>query len=68
MMTVKVHLYTQSQPVVIDTVRNAYQKGSLYCVMQTDGTVRKFPIEHIFSITEVGEAQSDEPCCEGHRT
>jgi len=55
---VKVHLKTQSNPVEIDEVRNAYQKGSFYCVMLGDKkTVHKFPIADIFRVTET----SDEP-------
>jgi len=52
-MKVEVHLYTQSQPVVIENVRNAYTKGPLYCVWVIDGPCYKFPIEHIFRIKEV---------------
>ena len=51
-MRVEIHLYTQSEPVVIDEARNAYTKGPLYCVMQGDGTVQKFPLEHVFRIKE----------------
>jgi len=50
---VHVHLYSQSNPVVIKDVRNAYQKGDLYCVMQSDGTTYKFPLQHIFRIKEI---------------
>ena len=49
---VAVHLYSQSQPVVIDKVRNTYQKGDLYCVLQVTGQVTKFPLQHIFRIVE----------------
>jgi len=52
-MRVYVHLYTQSEPVVIENVRNCYQKGDLYCVMQNDLTVSKFPLQHIFRIKEI---------------
>ena len=52
-MIVHVHLYTQSRPVVLTNVRNCYQKGDLYCVLQPDGSVRKFPLIHIFRITEL---------------
>ncbi len=53
-MEVQVHLYTQSKPVVMIDVRNAYQKGDLYCIMLNDGmTVYKFPLQHIFRIKEV---------------
>ena len=51
-MVVKVHLYSQSNPIIVFDVSNAYQKGDLYCVMQKDGTVHKFPLVHIFRITE----------------
>ena len=58
-MTVEVHLYAQSQPVIISNVRNTYQKGDLYCVMLLNGPevgrengVYKFPIQHIFRIKE----------------
>lgn len=51
-MIVEVHTLLQSQPVVIERVLNAYQKGSLYCVMAMDGSVSKFPIEHVFRIVE----------------
>ena len=51
---VKVHLYSQSEPVEIKNVRNTYQKGDLFCVFLMDNkTVYKFPIRHIFRITEV---------------
>lgn len=51
-MKIHVHLYTQSQAVVIEGARNAYQKGDLYCVLMPDGTAYKFPIQHIFRIKE----------------
>jgi len=52
-MEVKIHLRDQAEPVVIGNVRNAYQKGDLYCVMLVDSQiVYKYPIQHIFRITE----------------
>lgn len=51
-MTIEVHLYSQSQAVKLEKVHNTYQKGTLYCVMLEDGTVYKFPLEHIFRIKE----------------
>lgn len=54
-MQVHVHLYSQSNPIVIEDVRNCYQKGDLYCVRLNDRkTVYKFPLQHIFRITEIG--------------
>lgn len=53
-MKVNVHLYSQSQPVVLEEVVNAYQKGDLYCVLKSDGSVYKFPLIHIFRIKEIG--------------
>lgn len=52
---VSVHLYSQSQPVVIEGVRNTYQKGDLFCVMEIFGQVTKFPLQHIFRVTEIEE-------------
>ncbi len=52
MINVKIHLYSQSDPVVVKGARNCYTKGPLYCVLMNDGTVYKFPTEHIFRITE----------------
>lgn len=50
---VDVHLYSQSTPIRIERVRNTYTKGPLYCVMLLDSlVVYKFPVEHIFRITE----------------
>ena len=51
-MRVEVHLLHQSKPVRITRVRNAYQKGDLYCVMTNIGDVFKFPIVHVFRIKE----------------
>lgn len=53
-MIVRVHLYSQSQPVEISSVRNTYTKDGLYCVMTTeaDNLVYKFPLQHVFRITE----------------
>ncbi len=54
-MKVLVHLYSQSNPVEIDDVKNSYQKGDLYCIMTNDNIVYKFPLMHIFRITERSE-------------
>jgi hypothetical protein len=51
-MKIEVHLLHQSQPVVIENVRNTYTKGPLFCVMRTDGTVDKFPVVHLFRVRE----------------
>ena len=59
-MQIKVHLLHQSKPVVIDNVRNSYQKGDLFCVMTTDGKVQKFPIVHLFRVVEEWGSQDTE--------
>lgn len=51
-MNVEVHLYSQSQPIILVNVRNAYVKDGLYCVMFQDRTAHKFPLQHIFRIIE----------------
>ena len=53
MMNVKIHLYTQADPVAVEGARNCYTKGPFYCVLMPCGTVYKFPVEHIFRVTEV---------------
>jgi len=55
-MRVLVHLKLQSEPVEIVDVRNAYEKGSFYCVMRNDRvTVDKFPIADIFRVREIAD-------------
>lgn len=52
-MVVTVHLKTQSQPIVMTGVQNAYEKGSFYCIMFIGKkVVRKFPIQDIFDALE----------------
>jgi hypothetical protein len=51
-MICEVHLLHQSQPIVFEAVRNTYQKGDFFCVLELDGTVSKFPIVHIFRVKE----------------
>jgi hypothetical protein len=55
MKRVYVHLYSQSEPVIISDVLNTYTKDGLFCVLlddDKDQKVYKFPIMHIFRITE----------------
>lgn len=51
-MRVEVHLLHQSNPVEIHDVRNTYTKGPLYCALDYDGVVSKFPVGHIFRVKE----------------
>lgn len=51
-MVIEVHLYSQSQPIVHLNVRNSYTKDGLFCVMQDDLTVWKYPVDKIFRIRE----------------
>jgi len=52
-MKVTIHLLTQSLPIVRTNVKNAYEKGSFYCIMLQDREdVEKFPIMHIFRVKE----------------
>jgi len=57
-VSVEVHLYSQSSPVVIDGVKNTYTKGPLYCVWTEAGPVYKFPVKHIFRIKEISSVAS----------
>lgn len=49
---VTVHLYSQSKPLEYADVDNCYTKGALYCVRVNQTTVHKFPLQHVFRITE----------------
>ncbi len=51
-MKSEVHLNDDSQPFVIESTLNRYQKGQMYCVMQNDMTTHKFSLESIFCVTE----------------
>lgn len=50
--SVSVHLLSQSQAMEFTNVVNTYQKGDMFCVMTEDNTVHKYPIAHIFCVTE----------------
>lgn len=51
-MKVEIHLYSQSSPMVLVDVKNTYTKDNLFCVMDKDGVVQKFPYLHIFRVKE----------------
>lgn len=52
-MKVEIHLKLQAKPIVMENVKNTYQKGDLYCVM-LDGAkiVHKFPLRDLFRVIE----------------
>lgn len=52
MRSVDVHLLHQSSPVSRDNVINTYTKDGLFCVLLDDFTVEKYPLLHIFRVTE----------------
>jgi len=52
-MKIKVHLLSQSLPILYNGVKNAYTKDGMYCIYTTDGTVDKFPMINIFRVTEL---------------
>ena len=47
-----VHLLSQSESMKFTDVLNTYQKGDMFCIMTKDNTVYKYPIAHIFCVTE----------------
>jgi hypothetical protein len=49
---VEVHLLHQSQPIVRGDVLNTYTKDGLFCVLRRGHLVEKYPVLHIFRITE----------------
>lgn len=50
MIHIKIELTNTSQPIERD-VDNTYVKGPFYCAYG-GGKVEKFPVEHIFRVTE----------------
>lgn len=50
-MRVKVHLFSQSKPILYKDVLNAYTKDGMYCLMFKD-RVEKHGISTIFRVTE----------------
>lgn len=51
-MKVVLRLKEASEPMFFD-VKNAYIKGSMYCMRLDDGTL-KFPLCSVFSVLESG--------------
>ena len=51
-MQVEVHLFWQAQPLLLTNVQDTFQKGDLYCVQLLDGTIHKFPLQHVYRIIE----------------
>jgi hypothetical protein len=49
---VHVHLLHQSSPIIRNNVINTYTKDGLFCLMGDDGTVEKYPVLHLFRVTE----------------
>lgn len=52
LITVKVHLKAQSQPVPHMSVVNTYTKDGLFCVLESDDYVYKYPVIDIFRVVE----------------
>lgn len=50
-MNIEIHLYSQSQPMKLTDVDNAYTKDGMYCVLK-DQIVTKYPVVHIFRVKE----------------
>lgn len=50
-MKILIELMETAQPIEVEAV-NSYTKGPLFCVYLTDGRVMKFPVAHLFRVTE----------------
>ena len=50
-MTIWVHLLSQSKPMGVDNVENAYVKDGMYCIL-SEGSVVKYPLCNIFRVIE----------------
>ena len=51
-MKVQIYLKETSQRIEFNRAKNAYTKGSFYCVYTQDDKVYKYPIANIFNVTE----------------
>lgn len=51
-MKTSIHLFSQSQPIVYDYVKNCYTKDGMYCVYKNDDSVVKYPMVNIFRVEE----------------
>lgn len=52
-MQVRLHLLSQSNPIVYENVENAYTKDGMYCIWITNtDVVYKYPLVNIFRVTE----------------
>lgn len=48
-------MLSASKPIRRNNVINTYTKDGLYCVLMSDGIVKKYPLCGIFEITEFKE-------------
>ena len=51
-MTIKIHLLSQSHPIVMNDVVNTYTKDGMYCILTMDNLVYKYPMTNIFRVIE----------------
>lgn len=51
-MQVWIELLWQAQPLLFDKVQDTYQRGDMFCIQLTDGTIHKFPLRNIYHVTE----------------
>lgn len=57
---VDVHLLHQSEAVSRSDVVNTYTKDGLFCVLRLSGVVEKYPLLHLFRVTEHPTTQPTE--------
>ena len=41
-----------SQPLIYNDIKNCYEKGSFYCILDNTNIVHKYPINKIWRIIE----------------
>lgn len=51
-MKIKIHLLSQSQPIIYEDAKNAYTKDGMYCIYTKDNLVDKYPMVNIFRVRE----------------
>jgi hypothetical protein len=65
MIYVEIELRETSQPITREAI-NTYQKGDLFCIYLENGMVEKYPVNHIWRITETytikASSKNDQDC------
>lgn len=54
-MKIEVYLLNQSNPITYNEVVNVYVEEGMYCILEKDDIINKFPMVNIFRVREFPE-------------